>query len=51
MLGVVPLWIIRQGVSPKIALRIFESDIDEAVRRELDALHAAGERANPAVAT
>ena len=50
-LGIVPLWIIRQGVSPKIALRIFEADIDEAVRRELEVLRAAGQRANPAVAT
>jgi hypothetical protein len=50
-IGLAALWIIRQGVSPKIALRIFESDIDEAVRRELDVLRAAGQRANPAVAT
>lgn len=50
-LGIVPLWIIRRGVSPKIALRIFEGEIDEAVRRELDALRAAGQRANPAIAT
>jgi hypothetical protein len=34
-----------------IALRLFESDIDAAVRRELDALRAAGQRANPAVAS
>jgi tellurite resistance protein len=34
-----------------IALRLFESDIDSAVRRELDALRAAGQRANPAVAS
>jgi hypothetical protein len=50
-IGIVPLWIIRQGISPKIALRIFEADIDGAVSRELDALRAAGLRANPAVAT
>ena len=50
-IGIVPLWIIRRGVSPKIPLRIFEADIDEAVRRELDALRAAGQRANPAVAS
>lgn len=49
-IGIVPLWIIRRGISPKIALRIFEADIDAAVRRELDALQAAGQRANPAVA-
>jgi hypothetical protein len=34
-----------------IALRLFEADIDAAVRRELDALRAAGQRANPAVAS
>ena len=48
--GLLPLLIVRRGVSPKIALRIFEADIDAAVRRELDALQAAGQRANPAVA-
>jgi hypothetical protein len=49
-LGLVPLWIVRRGVSPKIALRIFEADIDEAVRREFDALRTSGQQANPAVA-
>jgi len=34
-----------------IALRLFEADIDAAVRRELDTLRAAGQRANPAVAS
>jgi hypothetical protein len=33
-----------------IALRIFAEDIDAAVRRELDAIRAAGLTANPAVA-
>jgi hypothetical protein len=33
-----------------VALRLFASDIDAAVRRELEALQAAGQRANPAVA-
>ena len=33
-----------------IALQLFEADIDTAVRRELDVLRAAGQRANPAVA-
>lgn len=32
-----------------IALRLFTADIDAAVRRELDALQAVGQRANPAV--
>ena len=50
-IGVAALWVIRKGVSPKIALRIFEEDIDEAVRRELEILRVAGERPNPAVAT
>ena len=49
--GVAALWIIRRGVSPKVALRIFEEDIDEAVRRELEALRASGQRATPAVAS
>lgn len=48
-IGIVPLWIIRRGISPKIALRIFEANIDQAVRRELDALRSAGQGANPAV--
>ena len=34
-----------------IALRLFAEDIDAAVCRELDVLRAAGQRANPAVAT
>jgi hypothetical protein len=34
-----------------IALRLFVADIDEAVRRELAALRANGQRANPAVAS
>jgi hypothetical protein len=49
--GVAALWVIRRGISPKIALRIFEADIDEAVCRELEALRAGGQRANPAVST
>jgi hypothetical protein len=47
--GVAALWVIRRGVTPTIALRIFEADIDEAVRRELDVLRATGQGANPAV--
>lgn len=50
-LGVLPLWVIRRGISPRIALRVFEAEIDEAVRRELEVLQVAGQRANPAVAT
>ena len=34
-----------------IALRLFVADIDEAVKRELAALQASGQRANPAVAS
>jgi hypothetical protein len=34
-----------------IALRLFVADIDEAVKRELAALQAGGQRANPAVAS
>jgi hypothetical protein len=33
-----------------IALRLFDADIDEAVRRELDALRARGQQAQPAIA-
>jgi hypothetical protein len=34
-----------------IAVRLFIADIDAAVRRELEALQVAGQRANPAVAS
>ena len=34
-----------------IALRLFTAEIDAAVRRELEALQAAGQRANPAIAS
>jgi hypothetical protein len=34
-----------------IALRLFAAEIDDAVRHELDVLHAAGLRANPAVSS
>jgi hypothetical protein len=34
-----------------IALRLFDADIDEAVKRELAALRAASQRTNPAVAS
>jgi hypothetical protein len=32
-----------------IALKIFDAEIDQAVRREVDVLRAAGQRANPVV--